>query len=211
MKKEKSMGSISLRIAAFFLIALSAAGIYWMISVSFGNKNDLPVLGEPGHRAGSFSFINQDGNRVTEKTVENKVTVVEYFFTSCPSICPRMNKNLQVIYEEFKRTPDFMILSHTVDPGNDTVAVLKAYASRFDAKAPGWQFLTGDKNALYASAVQDYLLAAADSGAAPFIHTQYVALVDKSRRIRGVYDMTSRENILKLNAAIRQLLTEKPD
>jgi protein SCO1 len=205
-KKEKL--GISAKIAAISIITLLAIGLFWVLSVAFGGKDTLPVLGEPGHLAGSFSFINQDGKRITEKSVQNKVTVVEYFFTSCPSICPVMNKNLKEIYEKFRDVPDFMILSHTVDPERDSVPVLKAYAKRFDAHTPAWQFLTGDKYALYKSASQDYLLSAEDSGHSNFIHTQYVALLDRKRQIRGFYDVTGKENVVKLGSDIQQLLKD---
>jgi protein SCO1 len=207
-KKQKSKMSISAKIAAFSMISVLAIGLFWFLSVAFGKKNALPVLGEPGHVAGSFSFTNQDGENITEKTVKNKVTVVEYFFTSCPSICPIMNENLKGIYEKFKDAPDFMILSHTVDPERDSVPVLRAYAKRFNAVTPGWQFLTGDKYALYKSAGKDYLLSAEDSGNTNFIHTQYVGLLDKKRQIRGFYDVTNKENVLKLGSDIRVLLNE---
>jgi protein SCO1 len=205
--KNKTRIPVSTKIAGFSLISILAVGIFWFATAFLGNKNSLPVLGEPGHRAGAFSFINQDGKTITQKAVENKVTVAEYFFASCPSICPVMNKNLEAVYEKFKGNPDFAILSHTVDPERDSVPVLNAYASRFNASAPGWEFLTGTKQALYNSATQDYLLSGGDSSS-QFIHTQYVALLDKSRRIRGFYDMTNPVNILKLNGDIQQLLKE---
>jgi protein SCO1 len=168
----------------------------------------LPVLGEPGHMAGSFSFVNQDGILINEKSVEYKVTLVEFFFTSCPSICPRMNENLKEVYKKFKPDKGFVILSHTVDPERDSVSVLKKYAERYSADAPGWEFLTGGKNALYQAASRDYLLAAADSGGSNFIHTQYVALVDRQRRIRGFYDGTNKESISKLESDIESLLKD---
>jgi protein SCO1/2 len=209
MEKGKKLKlSISAKIAAGSLIILLAIGLFWIFSVAFGRKNDLPVLGEPGHIAGSFSFINQDGKLITEKTVQNKVTVVEYFFTSCPSICPLMNSNMKLVYEKFKYTPDFMILSHTVDPERDSVPVLKAYAKRFDADEPAWQFLTGAKDSLYKCAVKDYLLSAGDSASNNFIHTQYVALLDKKRQIRAFYDFTDKESVLKLSSDIQQLLKD---
>ena len=204
---KKTKHSVSARIAGIALISLVAVGTFWFTWVFVGNKETLPVLGEPGHRAGAFSFINQDGKSITQKSIENKVTVAEYFFASCPSICPVMNKNLEEVYEKFKGNPDFVILSHTVDPERDSVPVLNAYANRFNASAPGWEFLTGSKQALYNSATQDYLLSGGDSSS-QFIHTQYVALLDKSRRIRGFYDMTNQANILKLNGDIQQLLKE---
>jgi protein SCO1 len=158
--------------------------------------------------AGAFSFLNQNGKLVTEKSVRNKVTVVEFFFTSCPSICPVMNSNLKEVYEKFKTNPGFMILSHTVDPERDSVSAMKKYAKRFGADEPGWQFLTGSKDSLYQRASKDYLLAVEDSSNSSFIHTQYIALLDKKRQIRGFYDFTNKENIVKLNAGIEQLLEE---
>jgi protein SCO1 len=205
-KKHKL--NVSVKISAITIIAISALGSFWILSNAFSKKNVLPMLGEPGHVAGSFSFVNQDGETVNEKSVRDKVTVVEYFFTSCPSICPIMNENLKDVYEKFNKDTAFMILSHTVDPERDSVTALKKYAHRYGASAPGWEFLTGDKNALYLSASRDYLLSAADSGSSNFIHTQYVALLDKERRIRGFYDGTNKENVLKLESDIRLLLKE---
>jgi protein SCO1/2 len=206
--KQQSKMTFSTKIAAIAMLILFAAGLIYFISLSFIRKDSLPVLGEAGHRAGAFSFINQDGNRITEKTVQNKVTVAEYFFTSCPSICPIMNENLKKVFEEFKTDSGFMILSHTVDPERDSVSALKMYAKRFNAVTPGWQFLTGNKDSLYQMASRDYLLSAEDSSNSGFVHTQYVALLDKKRQIRGFYDVTNKENILKLDAGIRQLLKE---
>ena len=207
MKKPKKVKiSISAKIGAVTMLILFGIGMVWFLSGFFSRKNNLPILGEPGHSAGSFSFINQDGKSITEKSVFDKITVVEYFFTSCPSICPVMNHNLKSVYDKFKNNPDFIILSHTVDPERDSVSALKSYAKRFNADAPSWQFLTGNKEELYKTASNDYLLSAQDSGKANFIHTQYVALVDGKRRIRGFYDATNPENILKLDADIELLL-----
>ncbi|HSZ32178.1 MAG TPA: SCO family protein [Puia sp.] len=209
MKKGKRFKiSISAKIAAITILAISVIGLILLISIAFSNKNTLPVLGDPGHIAGSFSFTNQEGRQISEKTVADKVTLVEYFFTSCPSICPVMNENLKGLFEKFKGDTRFVILSHTVDPERDSVSVLNKYAKRYGATAPGWEFLTGDKNALYTSASRDYLLAAVDSGNSSFIHTQYVALLDKKRRIRGFYDATNKENIPKLESDIVQLLND---
>ena len=118
---------------------------------------------------------------------------------------------LKEVYEKFKTNPGFMILSHTVDPDRDSVSVMKKYSGRYDAELPGWQFLTGRKDSLYQCASKDYLLAVEDSSSSSFIHTQYVALLDKKRQIRGFYDLTNKENISKLDAGIKQLLKDDGD
>jgi protein SCO1 len=207
-KKQKYKMTVPTRIAAYAMLVLILGGAVYFTRVASDNMNQLPVLGEPGHVAGAFNFINQDGIRVTDKTIENKVSVVEYFFTSCPSICPTMNKNLKVVYNHFKGDTSFVILSHTVDPERDSFSVLKKYAGKYEAAAPGWQFLTGDKNELYTAASRDYLLAVEDSANSNFIHTQYVALLDKKRRVRGVYDLSTSENIGKLDNDITALLKD---
>jgi protein SCO1/2 len=205
--KKREKLTIATRISAITIISITVLGSFWLLSNAF-TRNRLPVLGEPGHIAGAFSFINQEGEQLNEKSVENKVTLVEFFFTSCPSICPRMNENLKEVYKKFKQDTGFVILSHTVDPERDSVSVLKKYAQRYDAGTPGWEFLTGDKDALYKIASQDYLLAALDSGSSNFIHTQYVALLDRQRQIRGFYDGTNKESILKLESDIKTLLKD---
>jgi len=205
-KKEKL--SFSSKMAGMTILLLTVTAMIWFVSLVSERKNKIPILGEPGHRAGAFSFLNQDGQVVNEKTVSGKVTVVEYFFTSCPSLCPLMNGNLKSVYEKYKGNPRFMILSHTADPERDSVAALRVYAKRYDAQTPAWQFLTGKKDSLYSIAVRDYLLSVSDSGNAAFIHTQYVSLLDKERRVRGFYDMSARENVEKLNEDIKGLLEE---
>jgi protein SCO1 len=203
-KKDKMTGPT--KIAALSMLILMLTGLIYFTIVAFENARDLPVLGESGHVAGSFDFVNQDGTHVTDKTVENKVSVVEYFFTSCPSICPAMNSNLKKVYEKFKTDTGFVILSHTVDPERDSASTLKTYSLKYGAVTPGWQFLTGNKNDLYSVASRDYLLAVEDSANSNFIHSQYVALLDRKRQVRGFYDMSMPENVDKIDRDILQLL-----
>ncbi len=168
---------------------------------------ELPLIGEPGHTTGSFSFINQDGIPFTDIDVKGKIRVVEYFFTTCPAICPKMNNNLKAVYSAFKDRPDVVILSHTVNPQTDSSRLLKSYANKYGVTDSRWQFLTGDKAALYKMAATDYLMAA-DTIAAmddQFIHTQYVALVDKKNQIRGFYDATDTKKIERLISDIKRI------
>jgi len=188
------------------------AGIIMITLLLFRNRQALPVLGEPGHIAGPFAFTNQDGHTITEKDVQGKVQVVEYFFTTCPGICKVMNNNLSKVYEALKDDDDCIILSHTVDPETDTVTVMKAYAQKLKAEAPSWQFLTGNKDDLYRMARQEYLLALEDTvntnKETDFIHTEYVTLLDKNRRIRGFYDATNEASMEKMIKDIRKLEQE---
>jgi len=199
------------KIAILFVVGITLTAIVFLAGSIFGNKRELPYPGPSDHQPGSFAFSNQNGELITEKTVAGKVTVVEYFFTTCPGICKVMNKNLGLVYDEFKDRTDFSILSHTVDPEHDSVKVLHAYALKLGAKAPVWEFLTGDKEKLYKAARIDYLLAVEDPPgniADDFIHTEYVALLDKNRIIRGFYDATKEDKTKQLIADIKQLLAQ---
>lgn len=195
------------------IMVLSVAGLMVLAAPVLWKKDKLPVLGEPDHVAGDFSLLNQDGRPITAKDVAGKITVVEYFFTTCKGICPIMNKNLSRVYETFKSNDRVMILSHTVDPEHDSVPVMKAYAKQFGDDPAHWQFLTGSKEELYGLARHDYLLAVEDSTTAAsrdeeFIHTEFVALVDPDRKIRGFYNATDEKSIEKLVKDIRTLLKD---
>src|SRR5699024_7588993 len=132
----------------------------------------------------------------------------EYFYTRCVGICPRMNKNMDGIYETFKNTTGFQIISNTVDPSYDTPAVLKKYAEQYDADPIVWRFLTGPKKTLFHTAIRGYLLNAADSVGVngQYVHTQWFALVDQNRHIRGFYNGLKATSLQKLKHDIRQLL-----
>lgn len=211
MSKGKNEGiSRTQLMGLLFVTAISVAGIVFL-AISLSKPAPLPFPSPPEHAPGPFSFLNQNGELVTEKSVEGKVTVVEYFFTTCPGICKVMNKNLELVYTAFKKSRDVCILSHTVDPLHDSVNVLLEYSERLKVQAPVWQFLTGDKEKLYKAARIDYLLAVEDPPTEienDFIHTEYVALLDKERRIRGFYNATDQKMIRKLIDDIRKLLEE---
>lgn len=185
-------------------------GIFYAFTYSAikGSRQELPVLGNPGHKVGPFAFVDQAGDTVTQNVFNGKVSVVEYFFTRCTSICPKMNKNMDKIYEAFKDNPRFQILSNTVDPKNDSVPVLAKYAEQWGADVKNWKFLTGPRKELFDAAVHQYLLNVADSLGVndQFVHTQYFALVDGDRQIRGFYDGLKTDDLDKLKNDIRTLL-----
>lgn len=190
-------------------LAVIIIGFFIFIFVGTHNGDEqLPVLGNPGHTVGPFSFVDQVGDTVTQNDLNNRVTVVDYFYTTCPGICPRMNHNLDKIYEAFKSDSTFQILSNTVDPDHDSVPVLEKYSEQYGADPRTWKFLTGNKSQLYNVAIQQYLLSAADSTGvtSTFVHTQYFALVDQQRQIRGFYDGLKPADLSKLRKDIHILL-----
>jgi protein SCO1 len=139
-----------------------------------------------------FAFLNQDGRTITNKDVEGKVYVAEYFFTTCQGICPKMNANLKKVYEKFKDKEDFLILSHTCQPEVDSVPQLKKFAESMGVNTSRWIFLTGRKDSLYSMARTSYTIDDPVNNLKniddDFLHTQFWALVDKEGNVKKVYD-----------------------
>ena len=160
-----------------------------------------------------FSFTNQDGATITDKNLLNKITVVEYFFTTCKGICPKLNTNMKQVYEIYKNEPDFQILSHTCNPGTDSVSVLKHYSDSLQVNTQKWIFLTGRKDSLYQMARGSYLLDDPKNNVEKiedqFIHTQFFALVDRQGKVRGkIYDGLKVLEVEQLKQDISKLLKE---
>lgn len=168
-----------------------------------------------GHKIGAFDFLNQYGESVTLDDVKGKVFIAEYFFTTCRSICPIMNEEMQRVQERYKGNEDVKILSFTVDPEVDDVEAMKVYADEHHAVKGQWQFLTGDKDSLYNLARTSFFVLKpaearnlGDAGS-DFIHTNNFVLVDKELRIRGYYDGTNTEEVSTLLDDIEVLLNEE--
>jgi protein SCO1/2 len=160
-----------------------------------------------------FSFIDQDGKRVSQQQLNGKVYVAEYFFTTCKGICPKMNGNMKKVYNAFKNEPNFCIISHTVDPEVDSVGRLKRYADSLDISSDHWLLVTGRKDSLYHAARVSYLLDDPKNDyekiEEQFIHTQFFALVDQEGRVRKIYDGLKKDEIAELQTDITRLLNEK--
>ena len=191
----------------FFVVLLG--GFYAaMIKFTDFEEVKLPVL----NSVQPFSFVKQDSTVVTQKDLGNRVYVAEYFFTTCKGICPKMNKNMQVVYEKFKNNPDFLILSHTVNPENDSVPILKRYADSLGASPNNWWFLYGSKTDLYKSARESYLLDDPKNSSKniddQFLHTQFFALVDRQGRVRGIYDGIKKDEVDQLMLDIEEIIKE---
>jgi protein SCO1/2 len=195
-------------LTAFFAILI--LGFYFALTriIPGYGKVTYPVLSE----VKPFSFVDQDGRIVTNKDVAGKVYVAEYFFTTCKGICPKLNTNLKSVYEKYKNEPDFLILSHSVDPETDSVGRLKIYADSLGVDSRHWIFLTGDKDSLYQAARLSYLLDDPKNNLSPidqqFIHTQFFALVDKSGEVRKIVDGLEKDELKQMDKAIDQLLKE---
>ncbi|KYP15770.1 SCO family protein [Flavihumibacter sp. CACIAM 22H1] len=159
-----------------------------------------------------FRFSDQYGKSFTQAQVEGKVYVAEYFFTTCPGICPKMNTNMKKVFDQYKTNPDFLILSHSVDPATDTVARMKIYADSLGVNNANWFFLTGPKDSLYLAARVSYLLDDPKNNNEriedQFIHTQFFALVDRVGRVRRIYDGLKKEEVEQLISDIPVLLEE---
>lgn len=168
-----------------------------------------------GHTIGDFSFVNQHGESITQNLIENKVFVVDYFFTTCGSICPIMTGQMKRVQATFLNEADVLILSHTVWPEVDSVGQLLQYAKEKGVVKGKWHLLTGDKSKLYDMARKSYFVLkpveAEDvgDGNSDFIHTNNFVLVDQKRRIRGYYDGTDSTEVEQLIRDIRVLLTER--
>lgn len=195
-----------------FFIVLVVAFYFFLFRGTDFWKTKLPVISY----VKPFHFTTQDGLGFTEKDMLGKVSVVEYFFTTCKGICPKMNANMKTVYEAFKDQPDFMIVAHTCDPERDSAARLKVYADSMKIDTHKWILLTGRKDSLYQAARNSYLLDDPKNNLEKieeqFIHTQFFALVDRDGKVRGqVYDGLKQAELERLKKDIASLLAEKSD
>ncbi len=170
--------------------------------------NNETVVDTLYHQVADFSFVNQDSSIITPETFEGKVYVTDFFFTSCPTICPVMKTQMLRIYEAYKENNEVALLSHTIDPAYDTVALLQDYAERLGVASDKWHFVTGDKDDIYDIGLKSYMVTAMEDEDEPggFIHSGAFILVDKDRHIRGMYDGTKPDQVDILIKDIRKLL-----
>ena len=206
------------RVLIVFIIFLTGAGIIIYLNLDWQNNRKLPVF-QPNdinpelvdsllhgrgrginggdHCISNFELTDQLNQKISKKLLYNKIVVANFFFVSCPSICPKMTQNLLTIHRQYIMDSSLLILSHTVWPEVDQVPLLFSYAEKYDVNHNTWRFLTGKKEELYRLARQDYL-AAPDindpnfqhGSNADFIHTENIILLDKKQRIRGYYNGT---------------------
>ncbi len=163
------------------------------------------------HKISPFSLTNQDGKTVTNKTFEGKIYVTDFFFTTCPGICPEMTANMGILQEKFKTDKEVLLLSHTVMPQIDTVAVLKEYAKNKGIISNKWHLVTGKRSEIYSLGRNDYFVEE-DLGLQKeeddFLHTENFVLIDKNRFIRGIYNGLNMNSVNQLIADIETLKKE---
>jgi protein SCO1/2 len=173
-----------------------------------GEPEPLPVINQ--EKMPLFQFMNQDSQWVTQTNVLGKVHVMDFFFTSCPTICPRMKANMLTVYDEFDGDERVTMVSHSIDTRHDSVPVLHEYAERLEVKAPLWHFVTGEKDSIMGIA-RKYMVTAMEDASAPggYAHSGAMILFDRDRNIRGYYDGTSEEETAEMIVDMRRLLDEK--
>ncbi len=189
-------------------------------------KKQLPILGERTTKTANvngensvdtiyatvpyFSFINQNGDSLSQKDVNGKIYVADFFFISCPTICPVMKKEMIRVFNAFKGDTALMLLSHTIDPVHDTIALLKQYATDLGSDGKQWQFLTGERERIYEMAEKGYYATAMPDSTAPggFVHSGGFILVDRLSRVRGIYDGTDAKQVDQLIEDISVLKQE---
>lgn len=202
------------------LIPIILLSIVTISIISCDNSSrKLPIMGERDfvngdsvyHTIPDFSFVNQDSSIITNKTYEGKIYVADFFFTTCPTICPVMKKQMLRVYEKYKENPKVGILSHTIDPRHDSVKVLKEYATQLGISGKMWNFVTGEKAKIYEIGEKSYYVTAGEDSTAAggIIHSGAFILVDTKRRVRGIYDGTKETDVTKLIKDIEVLLIEK--
>ena len=157
-----------------------------------------------------FKFVNQYGDNISNKDLDGKIYVADFFFTTCPSICPQMARNMLKVYGTYKNSADVRILSHSIDPKHDSVSVLKKYADKLGVSGNTWWFLQGKKEDVYSIAEKSYLVAVKQdsSAAGGYVHQGYFVLVDQQKRVRGAYDGTEPKQVDQLIADIKTLQAE---
>ena len=201
------------------LIQLSKIVFIFLVVLGCQQEKKLPFLGpkEIGklgdtlyHKIPDFKFLNQDSLWISEKNMAGKIYVADFFFTTCPTICPKMKTQLLRIYDKFAEDDRVRILSHTIDPEYDGVRVLKEYAKKLNITSPRWNLLTGKKSDIYRLGEKSYMVTAQEDAneVGGFVHSGAFILVDQNRHVRGIYDGTKEEDVNHLIEDMTLLLKE---
>ncbi len=207
--------AVSLGILALFYTALKPQKrlpIYQPSMVNYELVDSTLQHVKKFHKIAPFSMWNQNGLNITEQAYRGKIYIADFFFTTCPSICPKMTAHMGILQQEFLQDPQIKLLSFSVTPQIDSVPQLKKYALEKGVIDSKWNLVTGDKKEIYTLARKSYLAVKEDGDGGPFdmIHTENFILVDPEQRIRGFYDGTELEAMQRLIADISILKEEFP-
>ncbi|MEQ9415257.1 MAG: SCO family protein [Cyclobacteriaceae bacterium] len=197
------------------IVFVAVAGL---ISSCDKTEKPLPIFGQREvvngdtvyHKVANFQFVDQDSAIVTNETFKGQIYVSDFFFTSCRTICPIMKTQMLRVYEATAEIPDVKLLSHSIDPEYDTVALLHDFANKLGVSSDRWHFVTGVKDSIYKIAQTSYFATAMEDKSEPdgFIHSGAFLLVDKEQRLRGKYDGTKEEDVNRLLVDIKRLRKE---
>jgi len=184
-------------------------GVYFVVNWYQNKYERLPILNSQTETNISFELKNQNGKLVSNKDLEGKIVVTDFFFTHCPSICPKLTANLKLIQEASGDDPSILINSFSIDPERDSVGRLAQYASKFEVEGH-WNLLTGDKKIIYQLARKRFMVDASEGDGGPndFIHSDKLVLMDPQGRIRGYYKGTDDNEVKQLIVDIRKLKEE---
>ena len=200
----------------FILPVLGFAVMNWYTN----RVQPLPLLGpvstdisgnKTQHSISDFVMTDQDGRKVSAETWKNKIVVVDFFFTHCPIVCPKLTNSIQTVQKNFNSDSGILFNSFSVDPERDSISVLKEYTKRFALDTHNWHLLTGDKKEIYKLARNSFMIVATDGDGGPedFIHSEKLVLIDKQKKIRGYYSGTDAVEVNQLIADIKKLKNEK--
>jgi|SRR5690554_1373689 len=217
MKNKKT-----LKVVILFSILLLPSLVYLLLNTGINNFRILPIYGPKVlaegsttdtiyHTIPSFSFINQNGETVSSEEYKGKIYVADFFFVTCPTICPKMTTHMLELQKHFHDLKKFRLLSFTVNPEHDTQEVLKEYSEKVHSSDSLWNFLTGDRDEIYKLAFEGYFANAMEDEIAPggFLHSSNLFLIDGQGRIRGIFDGTSTAETNDLKDAIKILYKEE--
>lgn len=193
------------------VVLLAPFGVYGVINLYQGHFQQLPVLGPKDHVIADFAFQNQAGNTISLQDWNGKIVVANYFFTHCPSICPKMIYQLKRV-QAYTDIDNLELASFSVDPERDSVKRLREYAIKHGV-LKNWNLLTGNKKSLYRLARNSFLITATDGDGGPddFIHSDNLVLLDPDKRIRGFYNGTEETEVNRLIKDIKKLAKESND
>jgi protein SCO1/2 len=190
------------------VIFFSVCGLFFLIGCQ--QSKELPMLGLKDNPEESpipeFKFVNQDSIIVTKQTVDGRIYIADFFFTSCPTICPKLAKSMKRLHDEFLEDDDIFLLSHSIDTRRDTVGRLKWYANKLNVDHDKWYFVTGKKDDIF-SIAENYMSIAIDDPEAPggFDHSGYLILLDKKGRIRSFCNGTDPDDVTRFIKKIKRL------